>query len=410
MTALPRILIVSHGLRIGGVERSLIGLLRALPPQAAEVDLLLYESGGELSTQVPKHVNMLPAVPALEALCWPIRKSLASRHCLVALARLAARLVIQIRSLLGLPPGFLLARSHRYARLFLPQQPGSYDLAISFLTPHDFVAENVSARRKVGWIHTDYTSVETGVAASFERMAWEQMDQIVAVSSEVAASFAKIFPSLAGRIVVIENVLDPAWIRLRAKEVVPNEMRLGAADVEVRLCTVGRFSYAKGIDIAVEAARLLLDHGIKFRWYVIGFGPEEALIRRKIIELGVEEVFVLLGSRENPYPYVAECDLYVQPSRYEGKSVSIREAQMLGKPVIVSEFPTVRSQVEHGVDGYIASPGAPALADAIRLLAGDAALRSRLAMTAAARDYGNMAEARKVLSLAATSAVAGRKE
>lgn len=397
-----KILFVCHGLRIGGVERSLVGLLRALPPHVAEINLLLYESQGELVSQVPAHVKVLHTAPALRALCAPIRSVLASRYFLVGIARLMAHLAVRIRNMFGFAPGFLLARSHRYALPFLPRQLGSYDLAISFLTPHDFVAEKVSARRKVGWVHTDYTSLETGVAADFEQKVWEKMDQIVAVSPEVAASFAKTFPSLGGRIVVIENVLDPAWIRVRSKEIVPHEMHLGAADVEMRLCTVGRFSYAKGIDIAVEAARLLLDHGVKFRWYVIGFGPEEALIRRKIIELGVEKVFVLLGSRENPYPYIAACDLYVQPSRYEGKSVSIREAQMLGKPVIVSEFPTVRSQVEHGVDGYIAPPGAAALADAVRRLSTDIGLRSRLSNTTVARDYGNLAEAQKVIDLAAS--------
>lgn len=398
-TRRPKILFISHGLRLGGVERSLVGLLHALPPDAADIDLLLLEHEGELLPQVPPHVTVLPACADYAALCGPIKRALASRHFLTGLARVAARFVLAGRRLIGLSPGFLLARSHRYAMTFLPKVPGTYDLAASFLMPHDFAVRLVDAKRRAGWIHTDYTSVETGVAVRFEAVAWAGMDKIVAVSDDVARSFAKTFPGMEGRLSVIENVLSPAWVRRRATEQAPAAVLRARETGCTTLCSVGRLTHQKGFDVAVEAARRLKDRGMKFRWFVIGSGPDGALLREKIGSQGVEDVFILLGSMENPYPAICACDIYIQPSRYEGKAVSIREAQMLGKPVLVSEFPTVSSQVEHDVDGYVVPAGVDGLVEGILRMAADATLSRRLAATASARDYGNLAEVAKILAL-----------
>lgn len=394
--ARPKVLIVAHGLHLGGVERSLIGLLRAMPPEAADIDLLLFDKSGELLPQVPQHVNILPSNSACRALVMPIPGVMLSRHFLIGLARLAAKAVIVGRLALGLPGGFLLARSHRYASRLLPGVVGAYDSAISFLTPHDYVADKVIARNKVGWIHTDYTSVECGVAVAFEAKAWAKMDHIVAVSGDVADTFTRVFPRLQQRVRVIENVLDPKWVRSRSAEPAslwPVRPKGGC----LALCSVGRLTHQKGFDIAIEAASLLKSRGLSFSWAIVGYGPDEQTIRKKISDAGLNQEVVLLGALENPYPYMKACDIYVQPSRYEGKAVTIREAQMLGRPVLVSDFPTAKSQIEHGVDGYVVPAGPAGLAAGIELLASDAGLRSRLGGVAAARDYGNLSEVSKVL-------------
>jgi glycosyltransferase involved in cell wall biosynthesis len=373
-------------------------LLRAIPTDAATVDLALLDTSGKLMDEIPGHVRILPPRPAFVTLLGPMSRAFRSRHFPIGLARLIARLFRTVRGLIGLPRGFLLARSFRYALPFLPRIEGQYDLAISFMMPHDIVAAKVSARRKVGWIHTDYTSVESGVAPC-EMKAWSEMDVIVAVSPEVGAAFGKVFPALAHKMKVIENILDPAWVRSRANEGLPVAKGISMDPATARLCSVGRLSHAKGFDIAAKAAALLKSRGVKFRWHIVGYGPDESMLRKLIRELAIDDVFLLLGPRENPYPEIAACDLYVQPSRYEGKSVSIREAQMLGRPVIVSEYPTVRSQVEHDVDGHIAQAGADGLADAIQSLIADPASRHRLASSASSRDYGNLSEVAKVLAL-----------
>lgn len=398
MPSKHRILIVSHGMQIGGVERSLIGLLESLDPLRYDVTLFLYEHTGEFMPMIPKWVNLLPAAPAYVRLAGPLRVALLCVNPLVGLARLAARLITDFRKKFFGQPGFLLSRSHAYAQPFLPRIPGEYDLAISFLMPHDTVWKKVQAKKKAGWIHTDYTSVETGVDLTIEQDAWTAMDAIVAVSPDVATSFGKVFATQKSKVTVIENLLAPNFVRAQAQiDYPPVDMKKD--DQTLVLCSAGRYTHQKAFDLAALACQKLLDRGVKVRWYIMGYGPDESMLRQLIIEHRLDDNFILLGKRTNPYPYMKACDLYVQPSRYEGKAVAVREAQMLGKAVLISDFSTASSQLEHNVDGYIAPAGVDGLVETIALLARDVALRSRLAATAASRDYGNLSEVEKVYQL-----------
>ena len=108
---------------------------------------------------------------------------------------------------------------------------------------------------------------------------------------------------------------------------------------------------------------------------------------------------VLLGKKSNPYPYIKACDLYVQPSRYEGKSVTVREAQILCKPVVVTNYPTAHSQINDGVDGVIVPLDNEGCARGIASVMADSALRHRLASYLAAHDYGNESEVNKIYKL-----------
>jgi len=397
MSRRPHILIVSAGLRIGGAERSLIGLLAAMSPEKCEVTLFLRSHDGEFMSLIPPWVRLLPRVPAHEDLERPISHIVLTCPW-IALCRMIAKAVTWIKARCLGVRGALLPRSVRYCLPFLPRIPGDYDLALGFLIPHDIVLWKVNAARKAGWIHTDYTSVETGVDTVFETRAWQPLDKVVAVSDDVARTFGQVFPSLREKICVVENVLSPAFVRQQAAESdVSSEMPVKAG--QLRLCSVGRLSYPKGFDLAAEACRRLVDLGLKLKWFIIGYGPDEPLLRQKVAALGLHQHFVILGKRTNPYPYMAACDIYVQPSRYEGKAVTVREAQILGRPVLITDYPTAKSQVEHGVDGYITPLGVDGVVEGVRVLAADKVLRDRLSTNAGSRDYGNASEVEKIYAM-----------
>lgn len=169
----------------------------------------------------------------------------------------------------------------------------------------------------------------------------------------------------------------------------------------MKLLSIGRFTHAKNYDNVPDIARrIVADHGINdLRWYIIGFGGDEQLIRRNIDRAGMQEHVVLLGKKSNPYPYIKACDLYVQPSRYEGKSVTVREAQILCKPVVVTNYPTAHSQINDGVDGVIVPLDNEGCARGIASVMADSALRQRLASYLAAHDYGNESEVNKIYKL-----------
>jgi len=168
----------------------------------------------------------------------------------------------------------------------------------------------------------------------------------------------------------------------------------------MKLLSCGRFCTAKNYDNVPDIAQRVLALGVyDLKWYIIGYGGQEELIREKIAEAGMEEHVILLGKKENPYPYIKACDIYVQPSRYEGKSVTVREAQILCKPVVVTAYPTAPSQIQDGVDGVIVpldNEGcARGLADFIR----NKALQDKIVENLRHGDYANASEVEKIYEL-----------
>jgi glycosyltransferase involved in cell wall biosynthesis len=196
---------------------------------------------------------------------------------------------------------------------------------------------------------------------------WSSFDHIVSISPDVTNSFVKIFPSLADKIILQENLLPTNLIRQQA-EAFDAQLEMPG---KIRLLSIGRFCYPKNFPGAVRIMAELCRLRDDVIWYLIGFGGDEEEIRRCIDELGMQEHFIILGKRNNPYPYIKACDLYVQPSRYEGKSVTVCEAQFLGKAVAVTNYPTATSQIQQGFDGIIIPIEPRAAAKALDALLND---------------------------------------
>ena len=193
----------------------------------------------------------------------------------------------------------------------------------------------------------------------------------------------------------VENILPEAYVRDRAAEFDASEEMGG----RVRLLSVGRFCTAKNYDNVPDICRRLRNTGVDAKWYIIGYGGSEELIRSKIREAGMEEHVILLGKKENPYPYIKACDIYVQPSRYEGKSVTVREAQILCKPVAVTAYPTASSQIKDGVDGVIVPLDNEGCACGLARFIRDTALQSRIVEYLRTHDYANTSEVEKIYDL-----------
>lgn len=394
-----KILIAACSLEIGGIERSLAGLLDVFDISRYDVDVLLYSRKGELLGFVPPQCSLLPEIPQCATLLKPSKSVILEGHLLLGAARLLARRSVD-RRYAGAKDAktadgvvFALLQSYwdRSIR-FLPPLQTEYDAAISFMWPHHYVAYKVHAKKKFAWIHTDY-SVAVMDREKDEKV-WREFDTIAAVSDECGETFAQLYPALRDRIQTVENILPTAFVRRGAEEFVPQDMP--QEDGVYRLLTVGRFCYAKAFDRAVRVSRILKDRGVLFRWYAIGYGADEAKLPEWIRQANVEDCFIVLGKKANPYPYMAACDLYVQPSRYEGKAVTVREAQMLARPVLITDFQTAGSQVHDGLDAVIAPQDETLLADAIEALLRDKSKRASLSGYAALHDYSNAGEIEKI--------------
>lgn len=395
----PHILINMHYLEIGGAETALIGLLNALDPKRVDVDLFLHDHRGEMMQFIPEWVNVLPPIKEYTMLERPIKELVNRGHWLIAAARLWAKYVSKKaykKSHSCLPNASVFHYMAKYTTSLLPRiNPNvTYDLAISFLTPHQITLQKINARKRIAWIHTDYTKI--WVDANDELPVWSKYDYIASISPDVTKTFLQTFPSLANinKTVEIENILSPAFVRRRADiEDVEGELNKYGG---VKLLSIGRFSEAKNYDNVPDICRRMVKEGVDVKWFIIGFGGDEQLIRRKIEEAGMQEHVIILGKRSNPYPYIKACDIYVQPSRYEGKSVTVREAQMLCKPVVVTNYPTASSQIKSGIDGVIVPMDNEGCAKGLAEVIADKTLQERLVGYLKTHDYGNESEVEKI--------------
>ena len=167
----------------------------------------------------------------------------------------------------------------------------------------------------------------------------------------------------------------------------------------VKLLSIGRFCEAKNFDNVPEIASIIKSKGIDFRWYIIGYGADENLIKSKIAQYNMEDTVIILGKKENPYPYIKACDVCVQPSRYEGKCVAVREAQILNKPVIITNYASSKSQLQDGFDGVIVPMDNQGCADGIVKVIDDKDLQNQLIENTKKTDYTNSKELSKLYEL-----------
>ena len=410
---MKRIFIAIHYLEIGGAERSLIGLLNALDYTKYAVDLFVYQHRGEFMSLIPKQVNLLPEIGSYAAIEKPLKEAIKEGYLGVALGRMLARWKGKrfTKNHRGKESIAVFQYIHSYVVPFLPSlyKFGEYDLAISFLIPHNIVKDKVKAKQKWAWIHTDYSFLE--MDTKVELPVWSAYDKIVSISVDVTKGFLTKFPSLENKILLMENILSEQFVREQAKSSVEfrvpslEQNTLNPKPLTLNLLSVGRYSYPKAFDRAVHICKQInyqlsiINSPLKVRWYIVGFGGEEAKIRKAIEETGMQAHFILLGKKLNPYPYIKACDIYVQPSRYEGKAVTVREAQILCKPVVITNYATAPSQVQDSIDGIIVPNDVEGAATGIAAFLQDKQKQEQIVSYLQTHHYGNESEVKKLDTL-----------
>lgn len=392
-----KVFVFSHAMEIGGAERALLGLLNCMDYSKYDVDLFLMRHSGELMELIPEDVNLLPPDRKYSSLAIPIINVVKNGEFDIAFGRITGKLNAEKfnKKMSYCNSEAALEYSHKCTQKYMPMMSDKeYDLAISFLTPHYFVSEKVRAKKKIAWIHTDYSYLNLDIAS--ELKMWSAYDNIISISNDVTKAFLTKFPSLENKIILIENISSKVFIESQAEMFdVTDEM----SNSDIKLLSVGRFCEAKNFDNVPEIASIIKSKGIDFKWYIIGYGGDEQLIRSKITEFNMEDTVIILGKKENPYPYMKVCDIYVQPSRYEGKAVTVCEALLLNKPVVITDYPTAHSQIKNGFDGIIVPLDNQGCANALAEIMTDKELLNKLIENMEQTDYSNESEIDKVYEL-----------
>lgn len=393
---MKNILIISHAMEIGGAERALLGLLYSMDYTKYKVDLFLCRHEGELLKEIPEEVNLLDTNQS-RYLAIPMKSLLKEKAFKMLYGRLKAKILSKNTvKKLGLKPEnqVALTYSHKYTYQYIDfiNPDKEYDLAISFLTPHYICINKCNAKKKIAWIHTDYSTIDIDVKTELDM--WNKFDYIASISDQCTKAFLEKFPTLEDKIIRIDNIVTKEMLEKQSNENI-DEMK----DDCIKLLSVGRFSYAKNFDNVPEICSEILKSETNVKWYIIGFGGDEQLIKDKIKEYNMQEHVIILGKRSNPYPYIKACDIYLQPSRYEGKAVTVREAQILHKPVIINRFPTSSSQLIDGVDGVIVPMDNKECAKGIIDFINNKGLQSNIINNLKNKDYSNSSEVEKVYKI-----------
>lgn len=389
------ILFIIPSLSAGGGEKSLINLLEQIDYTQYNVDLFTLNKDGLFLDFVPNEVNIIENPKDLEVFKLSIIKSI-TKFLVNRNLRLAFnRGMFFIKNKLKISVSKREQYSWKYIKGAIGVLDKKYDVAIGYLekTSNYICIDCVQADKKIGWIHTDYNKL--GADKKFDKRYLSQLDYIVTVSEECAQVLKKEFNDLSKRIRIIKNIVSPSTIKKMSLE----NIDIKTINNEKIIVSVGRLSCEKGFDIAVKSCKILKDRGLKVKWILIGDGVEKANIEKLINENKLMSDFILVGVKSNPYKYLSKADIYVQPSRFEGKSIAMDEAKILGKPIVATNFSTVRDQINDKVDGIITEMNERSLADGIELLINDSKLYSNIVNNMREMSLGTESEVNKLYEL-----------
>lgn len=388
------ILIYTYNLDIGGIERSLIALLNSIDYEKYNVDLYMFKHEGEFMKDIPKSVNILEEDRITAYAGIPIVDVFKRGNLYIGFSRLKAKLMCLFKEKIlhkRVSGEYMSQITYPLFIKKIKKLDKHYNIALSFYWPHYFVNNNVEADIKLGWIHTDYSKIFPNHKRELEM--WDGIDYVAAVSEECKNTFLKFYPMLKDKTIVIENILSEKYIRDEAEKFdVTKEIDFN----NYTICSIGRFCEQKNFINIPKVCRIILDKGINIKWYLIGYGPDENKIRQAIKDNDVEDNVIILGKKENPYPYINACDIYAQPSKYEGKSVCVREAQILCKPVLIANYETAPSQVINGKDGIIVDLNNNSIAEGIIEILTNHKLRDSLINYCKTHNFDNENEFTKI--------------
>ncbi|GFI04083.1 N-acetylgalactosamine-N,N'-diacetylbacillosaminyl-diphospho-undecaprenol 4-alpha-N-acetylgalactosaminyltransferase [Lachnospiraceae bacterium] len=336
-----KVLFVINTMGRAGAERCLLHLLKAWEDETYEISLFSVLGRGELFLEVPSFVRILNESPqAVSVFDYKARKNFA-KEILKGLFRrgnLVRNFFITLRLFLWQVKEKKVSRKRLCWKLIsdaAPHLAEEFDLAVGYIqgAATYYTLDHVKAKRKIVFLHNEYDL--SGYCPLMDRPYYEKADRIYCVSNHITEELKKIFPTCEDKIETFYNFTDADWIRERAKEGTVPEIK--RQEGVLCLLTAARLEYVKAFDVAIQTMALMKRKGIKAVWYVIGEGALHNQLEKEIKEEGVDDCFFLLGARENPYPYIAACDIYLQETRFEGFCTSITEAVILGKRVVASD-------------------------------------------------------------------------
>lgn len=386
---LPKILIAMNTMNSGGIEKSVVTLLKSLEGKDVDITLLLNKKTGIYLNAIPHGVKIREINYKQEIINekqYGKKKFL--RHLLFRLRLLS---LLKFYGIFNKEEKLahddkLILRCRRYHKGIIKDDvfDSEYDLAVAYADFEQMilVADHIKANRKIAFFHTQIEGLTSNIRKYIS--IFNLFDSLYCVSNDLKVSLEKNFPEYLQKIHIFPHILDVESIKKSGKE-----YNADWRNDTVRILSVGRLQRQKGFDLIPAIAMKLRDSGVDFQWSIIGEGPLRESIQRDIVRYGLEEYITLHGVKENPYPYFASCDIYVQTSRYEGYCLTLAEARVFAKPIVSTRFDGSNEQLNNGKYGIIVDCDTISIFTAVHKLIVDTKLRSNYTEKLSAQHIDN---------------------
>ncbi len=391
-----KILFVIGSLGGGGAERSLINLLATLDPNYYDIDLLLFNKKGLFLKQVPHYINILTPSKEIIFLCNGLNKNMIRGFSIKCAFMRLKFILSNKKEAISLYHNDQLLWKYVW-RKCVPSLSKVYDIAVAYMhsIPTYYVIDKVYAKRKLLWVHHDYSKLKADL--EFDELYFKKADYVITISEICKEILCNTFPKLEDKFKVLLTINSPQTIFNLAAQFVPEEyVTMVKYNVPI-LLSIGRLNEVKGFDMAVAAAASLKKRGNIFCWFIIGEGKLMELLQKQIVENNLQQNFVLMGTKSNPYPYIKYANIIVQTSRNEGKSIVLDEAKVLCKPIVSTSYESVVDQIEDGKTGVLVNISAEGIAWGIQTLLDDKHLLEHLSSNLKNLDFNTTAEVQKYI-------------
>lgn len=347
---MKRILFMCINMNIGGTEKALLKMLNEIDSSKYDITLLMLEEYGGFLNETPNFVKIqyVNEYKDIKPLIKEPPKLLA-KELIKNRKYLKGLLILLNYSISKITNN--ISYYYKYISKNIKNIEEDYDLAVAYAGPMDFITyfvlNKIKANKKVQWIHFDITKI--GFNKKFAEKNYKKFDKIFVVSKEGKEKLINLIPALNNKVEAFFNIISCKLIENMSK----NERGFDDSFNGVRVLTVGRLSKEKGQDITISALARLKNEGYNIKWYCIGDGPQKGDYEQIIKNLNIENDYILLGAKLNPYPFMKQCDIYVQPSRHEGYCITLGEARCFDNPIVTTNFTGAKEQIKNEITGLI---------------------------------------------------------
>lgn len=365
---MKKVLFMCINMNIGGTEKALLTMLNEMDSSKYDITLLMLEEYGGFLNEIPsfvkvKYVNeykyikqFIKEPPQILA-----KKLISNKKYVSGFSTLFNYSIAKLTN--------DMSYYYKYILRNVKEIEEEYDLAVAYAGPMDFITyfvlNKIKSKKKAQWIHFDITKI--GFNKKFAEKNYKRFDNIFVVSEEGRNKLIDLIPSLKEKTKVFFNIISCKLIENMAeKENVFNDNFQGT-----RILTVGRLSNEKGQDLTIPVLARLKNEGYKVKWYCVGDGPDKKKFSNEIKKLGIEDDYILLGSKLNPYPYMKNCDIYMQPSKHEGYCITLGEARCFNNPIITTNFTGANEQIKNEVTGLVCDINEEGIYKAIKRILDD---------------------------------------